>query len=77
MNPNNWNIFIAASLLAFTLNAHADTKPKPDIQRIVATVQDNSGSCGVVNAHMTYLDSHGQKRVLNYSKFVDNCADGS
>ena len=49
---------------------------KLDPERIVATVQDNSGSCGVVNAHMTYLDSHGQKRVLNYSKFADNCADG-
>ena len=77
MNPNNWNIFIAASLLAFTLNAHADVKPSPDIQRVLSTVEDKSPSCGVVNAHMTYLDSHGQKQVLNYSKFACNCADGS
>ena len=68
---------ITALGLVFTLNAHADTKPKPDIQRIVATVEDNAASCGVVNTHMTYLDSHGQKHVLNYSKFADNCADGS
>lgn len=75
MNPNNWNIFIAASLLALTFNAQASSKP--DIQRVLSTVEDSSAACGVVNAHMTYLDSHGQKQVLDYSKFASNCADGS
>ncbi|MBC2380184.1 DUF2790 domain-containing protein [Pseudomonas sp. WS 5106] len=75
MNPNNWNIFIASSLLALTFNAQASAKP--DIQSVLSTVEDSSTACGVVNAHMTYLDSHGQKQVLDYSKFASNCADGS
>ncbi|UII71864.1 DUF2790 domain-containing protein [Pseudomonas sp. HN11] len=73
----NWNTLIAVSLLAFAVNAHADVKPKPDIQRVLATVEDGGTSCGIVNARMTYLDSHGQKQVLDYKKFADNCAEGS
>ncbi|MGY2374685.1 DUF2790 domain-containing protein [Pseudomonas sp. SDO524_S393] len=73
----NWNTFIAISLAAFAFNAHADVKPKPDIQRVLSSVQDASAGCGVVNARMTYLDSSGEKRVLDYKKFADNCAAGS
>lgn len=73
----NWNTLIAVSLLAFAVNAHADAQPKPDIQRVLATVEDTGNSCGIVNARMTYLDSNGQKQVLDYKKFADNCAEGS
>ena len=73
----NWNTLIAVSLLAFTVNAHADVQPKLDIQRVLTTVEDTNGACAIVNAHMTYLDSHGQQQVLDYKKFADNCAEGS
>ena len=73
----NWNTLIAVSLLAFAVNAHADMKPKPDIQRVLATTEDAREGCGVVNAQMSYLDSKGQKQVLEYMKFTDNCGDGN
>jgi transcription elongation factor Elf1 len=77
----NWNTFIASSLFAVlnvvALSAHADTQPKLDIQRVLSTVDNGGAACGVVNARMTYLDSHGEKRVLDYSKFADACSEGS
>ncbi|MCS4248372.1 MULTISPECIES: DUF2790 domain-containing protein [unclassified Pseudomonas] len=73
----NWNTLIAVSLLAFAVNAHADMKPKPDIQRVLSTTEDTRAGCGVVDARMTYLDSKGQTQVLAYKKFTDNCGDGN
>lgn len=77
MNLNNWKTFIAVSLLAFTFTAHADNRPKPDIQRVLSTSEDTRSGCGVVNARMTYLDSKGQTQVLQYMKFTDDCGDGN
>jgi hypothetical protein len=77
MNPNNWKTLIAASLLALTFTAHADSGHKPDIQRVLSTTEDARSGCGVVNARMTYLDSKGETQVLNYMKFTDDCGDGN
>jgi hypothetical protein len=44
-----------------------------DIQKVISLKQDNSVVCGIVEARMTYLDSAGQTRVLDYSKFADGC----
>jgi hypothetical protein len=40
---------------------------------VISLKQDNSVICGIVEARMTYLDSAGQTRVLDYSKFADGC----
>ncbi|OPA94978.1 hypothetical protein BFW87_13055 [Pseudomonas fluorescens] len=77
MNPNNWKTLIAASLLAASFTAHAGIHHKPDIQRVLSTTEDARSGCGVVNAHLTYLDSKGQTQVLNYLKFTDECGDGN
>ncbi len=72
----NGNTLIAVTLLAFAVNTPAKAQPKPDIQQVLNTVEDGNGACAIVNAHMTYLDSHGQKQVLDYKKFADSCAEG-
>lgn len=78
MNPNNWKTLIAACLLATSFTAHAGgVSHKPDIQRVLSTTEDTRSGCGVVNAHLTYLDSNGQKQVLDYMKFTDDCGDGN
>ncbi|TFF04869.1 DUF2790 domain-containing protein [Pseudomonas sp. BCA14] len=77
MNPNNWKAFLAASLFAVTFTAHADVAHKPDIQRVLSTSETTLPGCGVVNARMTYLDSKGETRVLDYMKFTDHCGDGN
>jgi Protein of unknown function (DUF2790) len=40
---------------------------------VISLEQDNSVACGIVEARMTYLDSAGTTRVLDYSKFADGC----
>lgn len=86
----NWKTLTAACLLA-ALNlgalpamAQAEIKAETytygshlDIQKVVSLTEDSSETCGVVNARMTYLDSHGEKHVLGYSKLAENCSDGS
>lgn len=47
-----------------------------DIQKVVSLSEAPSQTCGVVNAHMTYLDSHGQTQVLEYSKLAESCTRG-
>jgi hypothetical protein len=44
-----------------------------DIKHVVSMSQDSQPACGVVNARMTYLDSHDQTQVLDYLKFGDGC----
>lgn len=44
-----------------------------DIQKVLSMKEDQSMTCGIVDARMTYLDSAGQTRVLDYSKFADGC----
>ena len=44
-----------------------------DIKQVVSMSQDSKPACGVVNARMTYLDSHDKTQVLDYLKFGDGC----
>ncbi|NWB52992.1 DUF2790 domain-containing protein [Pseudomonas sp. F8002] len=77
----NRNTLIASSLFALlnvaVFSAHVQASPKLDVQQVLSTVDDGGAACGVVNARMTYLDSHGQKRVFEYKKFADSCNEGS
>lgn len=75
----NRNTFIASGLFALLNIAafSAQASPKLDIQQVLSTIDDGGAACGVVNARMTYLDSHGQKRVFEYMKFADSCSAGS
>ena len=73
-------VFAVLNIAAFS--AHADVKSAPqtytygthlDIKKVISTVE-RGGSCGIVNARMTYLDSSGTQKVLDYSKFAE-CAN--
>lgn len=44
-----------------------------DIKKVLATSQDATPACGVVNARLTYLDSHDQIQMLNYRTLGDHC----
>ncbi|QXI29220.1 DUF2790 domain-containing protein [Pseudomonas vanderleydeniana] len=68
-------LFSALSLLAIAAPAQA-ASAKPDIQHVVSITTDAMGSCGVANAHLTYLDSQGETHTLEYGKFA-NCNQGS
>jgi hypothetical protein len=64
--------------------AEADVTPQTytygthlDIQKVLSMKQDATPACGIVNARMTYLDSQGKTRVLDYSKFADGCNEGN
>ncbi|MGY2202409.1 DUF2790 domain-containing protein [Pseudomonas gingeri] len=73
-------LFCALSVLAVIAPVQAASQSasaKPDIQRVLSVVTDATGGCGVVNAHMTYLDSHGEQHSLDYGKFANNCNLGS
>ncbi len=39
-------------------------------------MEESGQHCILVNAQMTYLDSHGEKRVLAYGKLAANCYNG-
>lgn len=75
----NRNTLIASGLFALLNIAafSAEASPKLDIQQVLSTADDGGAACGVVNARMTYLDSHGQKQVFEYMKFADLCNAGS
>lgn len=73
-------LFAALNICTLSVRAEADVTPQTytygthlDIQKVISLKQDNSVSCGIVEARMTYLDSAGQTRVLDYSKFADGC----
>ncbi|KPH01537.1 hypothetical protein AEQ67_04555 [Pseudomonas sp. RIT-PI-q] len=78
----NVNKLFAASFFAVlsvaAVSAHADTQPQThaygshlDIKQVISTVEEGGANCGIVNARMTYLDSSGVQKVLDYSKFAD------
>ncbi|MES2820912.1 MAG: DUF2790 domain-containing protein [Pseudomonadota bacterium] len=76
-------LFVALSLGALSATAQEPLKSETytygtplDIQKVLALTEDAEPTCGVVNARMTYLDSAGQKRVLDYRKFSDSCLEG-
>ncbi|WP_010489048.1 DUF2790 domain-containing protein [Pseudomonas sp. S9] len=72
-----------AALNICTLSAHAEAKVTPqtysygtqlDISKVLSLTEDNAPQCGIVNAQMTYLDSHNQIHVLDYRKVAENCS---
>lgn len=80
----NRNKLIAASFFAIlnvaAFSAHADAQAPSqthaagthlDIKKVISTVENGSGQCGIVNARMTYLDSSGTQKVLDYNKFAE------
>ncbi|BBP59059.1 DUF2790 domain-containing protein [Pseudomonas sp. St316] len=73
-----------AALNICTLSARAESNVQAqtytygthlDIQNVLSLSEDSEPTCGVVNAHMTYLDSAGHKQALDYRKFSDHCSD--
>ena len=71
-------LFAALNICTLSARAEADVTPKTytygthlDIQKVISLKQDNTTTCGIVDARMTYLDSAGQTQVLDYSKFAD------
>lgn len=73
---------LSAGMLSATTQANPITETYSygdhlDINQVISLTEDHGPECGVVNAQMTYLDSHGEKRVLAYSKLATNCNDGS
>jgi hypothetical protein len=68
-----------ALLTGLSIAAHAETNAsQPDIHQVVSITEESGGAlCGIVNSHLTYLDSQGQRHVLDYRKFSSNCLEGS
>jgi hypothetical protein len=73
-------LFAALNICTLSARAEADVAPKTytygshlDIKKVVSLTEESTPSCGVVNARLTYLDSQSETRVLDYSKFADNC----
>lgn len=71
-----------AALNICTLSARAESNVQTqtyaygshlDIQKVLSVSEDSGPACGVVNAHMTYLDSAGHRQALDYRKLADNC----
>lgn len=83
MNLKNLSIatlFAALSLGALTAQAQPVAQAHTymygdhlDIAKALSTEVDASPTCGVVNAHLRYLDSQGQQRTLNYETVAQNC----
>lgn len=76
--------FLTAGLLALIAPLASFAAPaeqyhygqKLDVKQVLSIHEDASNSCGVVNARMDYLDSHGNPHSLAYQKFASDCADG-
>ncbi|QJI36925.1 DUF2790 domain-containing protein [Pseudomonas sp. ADAK13] len=68
-----------AALTGLSVAAHAETTAsQPDIHQVVSISEEAGGAlCGIVNSHLIYLDSEGQRHVLDYRKFASNCLEGS
>jgi Protein of unknown function (DUF2790) len=74
-----------AALNVCTLSARAESVTQHetysygshlDIKKVLSSTQDASSSCGVVSSHLTYLNTQGQKQVLDYSSLADVCNQG-
>ena len=77
-------LFAALNICTLSARAEADVTPQTytygthlDIQKVLSMKQDATPTCGIVNARMTYLDSQGKTRALDYSKFADGCNEGN
>ncbi|KOY01719.1 DUF2790 domain-containing protein [Pseudomonas nunensis] len=83
----NWKTLATASFFAVlnvaAFSAHADDINQSqagthlDIKKVISIVDNGGGNCGIVNARMTYLDSSGTQKVLDYSKFAECGNQGS
>ncbi|QRY81707.1 DUF2790 domain-containing protein [Pseudomonas sp. PDNC002] len=51
---------------------------KLDVKQVIAIHEEGASpfGCGIVNARMDYLDSHGQPHSLAYRKFATDCNEG-
>lgn len=74
-------LFAALNICTLSARAEADVGAQTynygtqlDIKKVVSLKQDPSATCGVVDAQLTYLDSHNKTQVLDYRKVADNCA---
>lgn len=75
--------FVLLSLIAIASSAIAAEPPMQhyvygmplDIDRVIS-IEEPADICGVVTARMTYEDSHGVLRVLDYSKWSRSCVFG-
>jgi hypothetical protein len=45
-----------------------------DIARALSTEVDATPTCGLVNTHLKYVDSHGQQQSLSYRTVAQDCA---
>ncbi|WP_166366904.1 DUF2790 domain-containing protein [Pseudomonas akapageensis] len=77
-------VFAALSICTISARAEVTVKPQTytygthlDIRKVLSSSEDATPDCGVVNAHLTYLDSHGQSRTLDYLKAADTCNAGN
>lgn len=77
-------LFAALNICTLSARAEAEVTPQTytygthlDIQKVVSLKEDTGPSCGIVNARLTYLDSQGKTQALDYSKFSDDCHEGS
>jgi len=73
-------LFAALNICTLSARAEADVTPQTytygthlDIKKVVSLKEGSAPSCGVVDAQLTYLDSHNKTQVLDYRKFADNC----
>ncbi|WP_160107225.1 DUF2790 domain-containing protein [Pseudomonas izuensis] len=73
-------LFAALNICTLSARAEADVSEKTytygtqlDIKKVVSLKQDPSATCGVVDAQLTYLDSHNKTQVLDYRKISDSC----
>ena len=84
MNMKNIGIatlFAALSLGALSAQAQ-DSVPAHsymygehlDIARALSTEVDATPTCGLVNTHLNYVDSHGEQQTLNYRTVAQDCA---
>lgn len=72
------SFFAVLSIAAFSVHADVQAQPQTyaygahlDIKQVISTVEDGGANCGIVNARLTYLDSSGSRKVLDYSKFAE------
>lgn len=76
-------VFAALNIGGLSASAQDQIQPETytygtalEIQKVLSLVEDSMPACGVVNARMTYLDSAGQRRVLDYRKLSASCLEG-
>jgi hypothetical protein len=78
------SLFAILSLGALTANAQDSIKPHTymygdhlDIAKVLSVKQGAGSGCGVVESRMTYLDSTGAIRALDYSSLDQSCGQGN